>query len=580
MSAATMLPLFEPAASDNCSVNPLHPGDGPIPRAVVQAAMTESVIGLIGAGKSSAVIEAATGVGKGKVSADLCCRLRDERGWRSMYVVDETDLANQIEAEVSKWGLHPAVEMSDRRAEATLLHRPDCVIASRQTIGRAGSGRGRFEALLNRLRWPRVDLLVIDEAHCGPKGDQIRQVREMVSPRFTLGLSATPYLADGTQLVPAFFAETAYRWPAEDFEDGRPGAISSGHLVPPVVWDCKTGVDLRGLKTTMTEHGRDYKAGDLGRVIGEKVSELVNAARMDLERYGPFNRALCFTPSVALAKAFAEVWTQVGYPAAAVWGDHPDKGGVLRRYREGEYRVLCVCQMGTKGFDDPPTDALILARPTKSYPLARQMLGRGLRLSPATAKTRCLVLGFAWGAGKAPPVSVLDIFTEGLPDADVRKAAESIRRRRRGPVDVNELVKEAREEVQRERAEAARRLRIAATRRDVRHDVRRRDIMRVSSLPAELERLPAYRPVEPVTREQRERAKAAGIGDRNIRGHSAASLEAMLRVWEGRAESGMASWKTANYLRSLDPSITVGRVLTMTAKEAARLIGQLKRGRA
>src|SRR5690606_38883727 len=142
-----------------------------------------------------------------------------------------TDLALQMERELAHWGLHPAVEMSARRAEATLLHRPDCVIASRQTIGRAGSGRGRFEALLSRLRWPRVDLLVIDEAHCGPKGGQIRQVREMVSPRFTLGLSATPYLADGTRLVPSFFAETAYRWPAEDFEDGRPGAISSGHLV-------------------------------------------------------------------------------------------------------------------------------------------------------------------------------------------------------------------------------------------------------------------------------------------------------------------------------------------------------------
>lgn len=581
MSAATMLPLFDATASDSRSVNPLHPPDGgPIARDAVQQAMVDSIIGLIDAGKDSAVLEAATGVGKTATGAKLCMRLRDERGWRSLFLVDETDLALQMEAELTKWGLHPAVEMSQRRAEATLMLRPDTVIASRQTIGRAGSGRGRFEALLNRLRWPRVDLLVIDEAHCGPKGDQIRQVREMATPRFTLGLSATPYLADGTTLVPAFFRETAYRWPAEDFEDGRPGAISSGHLVPPVVWDCKTSVDLAGLKTTMTEHGRDYKTGDLDRVIGAKVSELVNAARMDLERYGPFNRALCFCSSVALARAFADVWTQVGYPAAAVWGDHPDKGGVLRRYREGDHRILCVCQMGTKGFDDPPTDALVMARPTKSYPLARQMLGRGLRLSPATGKTRCLVLGFAWQAGKAPPVSALDIFTEGLPDPDIRRAAESIRRRRRGPVDINELVKDARKEVERQRHEAASRLKLAATRRDVEHAVRRRDIMRVASLPAELERLPSYRPVEPVTREQKARAKELGIGERNWRGHSAASFEHVLRTWEGRYEAGMSSYGQRNRLRFLDPSLPDDRILGMTWGEAGKLIKQLDRGRA
>jgi superfamily II DNA or RNA helicase len=573
MSTAT-LPLFDaPSVAHRASA-------GPPTRDQLQRDMVDAVIGLIDRGVSSGILEAPRGFGKTACVGKLASRLRDERGWRTMFLVDERTLALQSEEALRLWGLRPTVEMADRRAgQDTLLAGDyDTVIATRQTLGRKESDR--YGALLNRLRWPRVDLLVIDEAHCGPKGNQIKAVREMVRPRFTLGATATPYLASGERLVPNHFDAVAYSYPLEDHDDGRPGAISNGHLVPPVTWDCKTSVDLAGLKSTMTEHGRDYKAGDLDRVIGEHVSELVNAARMDLEAYGPFNRAMHFASSVALARAFADVWTQIGYRAAAVWGDHPDKDGVLRRYREGEYRVLCVCQMGVKGFDDPPTDALIMARPTKSYPLARQMLGRGLRLSPATDKERCLVLGFAWNCGKSGgPVSVLDIFIEGLPDPDVKAAATRLRQQARGPVDVNKLVKEAKAEAERLKADRLRKIRLAATRRDVRHATRERAIFALRNLPARLERLPDYSSSSPipVTKDQKERARALGIGTKNLAGHTAASFEAKLRVWEGRREAGFSSYPQRNAIKYLDPSVSDERILNMTLREAGALIDELKR---
>lgn len=42
--------------------------------------------------------------------------------------------------------------------------------------------------------------------------------------------------------------------------------------------------------------------------------------------------------------------------------------------------------------DFPEIDCVLLARPTRSQNLFLQMLGRGLRLSPATGKTSCLVI--------------------------------------------------------------------------------------------------------------------------------------------------------------------------------------------
>lgn len=42
--------------------------------------------------------------------------------------------------------------------------------------------------------------------------------------------------------------------------------------------------------------------------------------------------------------------------------------------------------------DFPEIDCVLLARPTRSQNLFLQMLGRGLRLSPASGKQDCLVI--------------------------------------------------------------------------------------------------------------------------------------------------------------------------------------------
>lgn len=46
----------------------------------------------------------------------------------------------------------------------------------------------------------------------------------------------------------------------------------------------------------------------------------------------------------------------------------------------------------TEGADVPAIDCILLARPTRSQNLFLQMIGRGLRLSPETGKTNCLII--------------------------------------------------------------------------------------------------------------------------------------------------------------------------------------------
>jgi hypothetical protein len=76
------------------------------------------------------------------------------------------------------------------------------------------------------------------------------------------------------------------------------------------------------------------------------------------------------------------------------------------RFAAGTVDVVCNCAVLTEGWDRPEVSCLILARPTKSLGLYRQMVGRILR--PAASKADALILDHS-GA----------VFVHGFPDDDI-----------------------------------------------------------------------------------------------------------------------------------------------------------------
>jgi len=547
----------------------------------IQAEMVDAVA-LCVEKSNSAVIEAATGVGKTKVAADVVRHLSEAKGWKAVFLVDEVNLREQSALALEHWGLRVAVEGGERRAsdlELLQAGEVDVLVATRQTLARNGTGEARYRSALFRLGWPKAHILIVDECHVGITGKELKAVRSLVKPEFTLGLSATPYLSSGVKLVPEIFDETAYRYPAED-ADGKPGAISNGHLVPPYCLDCQTSVDLRGLKTAITSFGKDYNSGELDRLLAEHVGELVNAARQQIELNGPATRGICFCSSVALAEAFASVWRSVGCTSEAMHGQSPDAEAIKAKYQNGEIQVLCVCQMGTKGFDDPPTDFLVLARPTKSYPLARQMVGRGLRLCPETNKTRCLIIGFAWQADEsAEPVSVLDIFSEGLPEnvRSIAKGISSQASRDGGAVNPLDIINTAKIEAEsRERAGKKPYTLASAERRDVEHKVRIRDIFgneyEVAGVQPIKDDLPAE---EAAAESQLRRLEAIGVPKSRISGMTSGTADRILHFWEGRGEAGMSTYKQANLIMKHKKDMDMKAICDLTKDEASRIISKI-----
>ncbi len=95
-------------------------------------------------------------------------------------------------------------------------------------------------------------------------------------------------------------------------------------------------------------------------------------------------RAIVFAVSVEHAKQFAYEFNSGGIASEAIYGAMTDDqiDSATRRFEDGVSHVLTSCDLVTEGFNCPAAEVGILARPTMSRALYRQMIGRILRPSP------------------------------------------------------------------------------------------------------------------------------------------------------------------------------------------------------
>jgi superfamily II DNA or RNA helicase len=103
---------------------------------------------------------------------------------------------------------------------------------------------------------------------------------------------------------------------------------------------------------------------------------------------------LLFAATVEHARGLAARLAARGVAAACIDGSTPPqvRRDFIRRFRARELRVLVNCAVLTTGFDDPGVDTVLVARPTFSPVLYRQMIGRGLRGPRSGGTARCRIV--------------------------------------------------------------------------------------------------------------------------------------------------------------------------------------------
>ena len=214
------------------------------------------------------------------------------------------------------------------------------------------------------------DYIVVDEFHHAVT-DQYRRIIEYFTPRFLLGLTATPERMDGRSIYEICDYNVPYEISLKD-------AINKGLLVPFHYYGIYDKTDYSGFHP---ERGR-YREQDLNRAyIGnEERYELI------FRHYTKYRsrRALGFCSTRQHAEDMAGEFSRRGIPSAAVYsngdGEYSEEREIaIEKLKNGEIRVIFSVDMFNEGVDITSVDMVMFLRPTESPVVFLQQLGRGLR---------------------------------------------------------------------------------------------------------------------------------------------------------------------------------------------------------
>ena len=309
------------------------------------------------AGHRCQVIMAPTGAGKTYLAHKIALEAL-LKGCRVVFVCDRTTLINQTSAAADAYGLsaHGIVQADHWRRNG---HRYQ--IASAQTLAKRGY-------------WPDADVIIIDEVHT-----QLSVWTEHIqsTKAACIGLSATPFSAGLGKLFTNLINATTMH-----------ELTQQGVLVPMRVMSCKRA-DMSGAATAGGEW-TDAAAEQRGmEIVGDVVTEWL--------KYAQGRKTIVFGATIKHCQELARQFFDAGVMAAVFTSETtaPERDLLIKEYSKADslLRVLISVEALAKGFDVPDVGCVVDCRPLrKSLSTAIQMWGRGLRSSPETGKTDCLLL--------------------------------------------------------------------------------------------------------------------------------------------------------------------------------------------
>ncbi len=284
-------------------------------------------------------LQSGTGSGKTFMAAEILKRAV-ARGYCCLFLAHLDTLVEDTHERLTEAGVHAGFVQAGRVAT------PDAPVqvASVATVHSRG------------LR-PRADLIIPDECHRG-MSRMWQGVFSLYPDAAILGLSATPQRADGRALGDTFDRLIIGPTNRELVRDGY--LVPCDVLAPPMPTE--------------------------GGLAMDPVDAYVE--------HTPGQRAIVFAANIAHAEDLCARFATAGYPAACIIGEtsRDDRRRVREALTEGTLRVVVGVSVFLEGWDVPCIEVVILARPFSHVGGFLQAIGRGLRPSLETGKTRCTAL--------------------------------------------------------------------------------------------------------------------------------------------------------------------------------------------
>ncbi|MDP3486890.1 MAG: DEAD/DEAH box helicase family protein [Bacillota bacterium] len=325
-------------------------------------------------GFDKALVVAATGLGKTYLAAF------DSIGFsRVLFVAHREEIL--IQAEKSFRAIRPGASTgffigANRNTEA------DLIFATVQSIGRAETASTYFDP-------EAFDYIVVDEFHHAAAGGY-QSVLNYFKPRFLLGLTATPDRMDNKDIYALCEHNIAY-------EVSLKGAINRDWLVPFRYFGIYDSTDYDAI---------DYRHGSYDIEQLEQSLSRVERASLVFEHYRrqQRGRTLGFCASIKHAEQMAAYFAANGVKAVCVTsnssGPHSmDRAVAIQALKDKQIDIIFSVDIFNEGVDIPNVDMVLFLRPTESYTIFMQQLGRGLRKSDG--KDNLVVLDFIGNYKKA-----------------------------------------------------------------------------------------------------------------------------------------------------------------------------------
>ena len=210
--------------------------------------------------------------------------------------------------------------------------------------------------------------VILDEAHHCP-AKTFRDVISRFKARYLFGLTATPERADGlTPLMHLYIGPIVYQVRHEEL-------IRDGYLIKPTI---------ERVYTSSLSVEDDY-----AKILDDLVSDPVRNAQIIRLVTGHNRKSiLILSNRIDHCEALASDMRALGLAAEAVTSRTPKKQRVenMRRFRDGELRIVCATSLADEGLDVARLEQVVLALPTRSKGRTIQRLGRLMRPFPGKAQ--------------------------------------------------------------------------------------------------------------------------------------------------------------------------------------------------
>jgi len=284
-----------------------------------------------------------------------------EKGSSVGFITSGRQLIFQIAKHLEKAGMQFSMLMNQSGDHEYIPGRPIQILSKDTLVSRT-----------DRIPWVAPDMMIVDEADVAisPKWLGLLEQSD-----WCIGLTATPCLGNGNGLP----------W----YQDMTVAASYSELIAQGSLVEIEPYSPVRPDLSEVGRTGYDYHQGQSSEVMRALIGHLPQTwLKINKDRVP----AVAFCVDQAHTVGACEQYNGAGIRSSYILDRTPqdEREEIFRQLEKGDISVLCSCATLSRGFDLPAVACAVLAKPTRSFRLYRQMLGRIMR--PYPGKTKAILI--------------------------------------------------------------------------------------------------------------------------------------------------------------------------------------------